>query len=1248
MKEVNAVRRRLKQIKVIRGLAVFLGISLPVWALSIITVDHWNYTEPILTLSRIVSLVIFFSLFALFLLRPLFEQINEQKVARYIEERHPELNDRLVSVVEFGQNKTRDDFSNPFFPLLLRDTLESCQTIKRRSLFCRNASWLRASMAGLLIFGFVVTLSFGPSYFRYATFKLYMPWWLEKSPPLYSIHVKPGTVELSKGSELLVTASLIGLDRSDVYLFSRHDYSPDWDKRRMEPERGSNTFRFLFLDVNEDLRYYVESGTIRSEEFAITTIEQSRVQQIDVTYHYPAFTGIPERTDEDAVEITGIRGTKVTLTIHLSRDLSGGRILLQEGTTLPLAKHGPHHLEGSFKLSKDSSYRIQLLDSGRNFVTASHEYPIKVQDDQPPFVSFQKPGRDTKVTLLEEVVTEVKASDDFGIRSLTLHFSINGGKENVVPLFEDTSSSVHVPADPGAEEPVDLSKVLVSPGIKSSRSLAATHTFFLEDFKLEPGDLISYFATASDVRSLTTSDIYFLEVRPFGKQYSQSQVSRGLEDEGSAADTVLSIRQKEILAATWRLIRDRKTFREEEYENNLKIVTAQQYKLQQQTQTLSERIQRRALTVRDKDIQKLSENLIKAIAAMAPAGKFLSAGNPAEAVSPEQISLQNLLRAEAYYKQIQVAYEKMPGPQGESLGAQELESLFELELDKLKNQFETQQQGSNLNKNELDEALQRLKELARRQQKVLENKKRQLRAQLSPSVNRMGSDFQAIEQESQKLARQLERLSREMQDPALDYASSQMRQALQDLRASEGSIPRQDSENRGVQALSRMNEVEQLLERKLNANLAEEVRRLENSAKNLRRRQELFQQGLDSLERQSTTMPPDSSFSGRNIPGEHFSQEKQRILQAKDELAQSTARMEQDLRGTARKASHENKLLSEKLQAAATFIRESRLEESVRQGGRLISRELFEMAQQTEKQNLSTIKALQNRVELAEKSLPLYREKSRMNRLSEALNRTDDLVAGLESLSRRVSEMQQASPRKATAPLQVSMIKGDKTPESISQPGLDQSKPGEPAEKLPMAQIPEGGKSSPMTSSPSQDSNFVNRNGLSGERAKPNGHETQLSRAESRLNALGVTDSKPYGNNLNDDAAVNFGDNQLPPPLRLGDDTLKQLAREIAIRIQEAQDLSKHLQGEEALAHQVRNIIDRLHQMRILKFTSDAKELDKLNTSVIDGLHGLELQLSRELQMLLMQDSYQFSKDDDVPPPYRTPVEEYYKALSKK
>ena len=74
------------------------------------------------------------------------------------------------------------------------------------------------------------------------------------------------------------------------------------------------------------------------------------------------------------------------------------------------------------------------------------------------------------------------------------------------------------------------------------------------------------------------------------------------------------------------------------------------------------------------------------------------------------------MRSEAYFRKIQVAFgNNAGGPGGAATGAQELENLFELELDKLKNQYETQQQRNSMQaENQADEALQKLKELAQR------------------------------------------------------------------------------------------------------------------------------------------------------------------------------------------------------------------------------------------------------------------------------------------------------------------------------------------------------------------------------------------------------------------------------------------------------------------------------------------------------------------------------------------------------
>ena len=80
-------------------------------------------------------------------------------------------------------------------------------------------------------------------------------------------------------------------------------------------------------------------------------------------------------------------------------------------------------------------------------------------------------------------------------------YSVNGGAEKTVHLFG---------------------------GSKSLPEVTASHTIYLEELGLKPGDFVSYYAKASDNDATdgsqtTTSDIYFVQIRPFKKDYKPAQ-----------------------------------------------------------------------------------------------------------------------------------------------------------------------------------------------------------------------------------------------------------------------------------------------------------------------------------------------------------------------------------------------------------------------------------------------------------------------------------------------------------------------------------------------------------------------------------------------------------------------------------------------------------------------------------------------------------------------------------------------------
>ena len=173
----------------------------------------------------------------------------------------------------------------------------------------------------------------------------------------------------------------------------------------------------------------------------------------------------------------------------------------------------------------------------------------------PPTVSFAKPGRDTSVSAIEEVFVEAQAEDDFGVRDLDLVYSVNGGPEKTVKLFGGRSRLPEV---------------------------TAGHTFFLEEFGVQPGDSVSYYAQALDSAApgqRAMSDLYFLRIRPFRRDFRQAPSmggGGGMGGAGGAQVEALSEQQRQIISATFNVQRDRRKLTPAKLRENSTVVSLSQ------------------------------------------------------------------------------------------------------------------------------------------------------------------------------------------------------------------------------------------------------------------------------------------------------------------------------------------------------------------------------------------------------------------------------------------------------------------------------------------------------------------------------------------------------------------------------------------------------------------------------------------------------------------------------------------------
>ena len=958
---IRKVRRKLQLERIAKGLAILivfllLGSFLSTWLLS-----QNNFSDASIWWLRIVGILISLGICGFYIFHPVWSPPSKKQVARFMEERYPQLQERVSTAIELEENPS-------LIPAELRRMIDSdagkqLQKISQPRFYYpqRSLTSLVALVLSLAVFGFLFLA--GPDVYPYSLDKL-LGLFDDSKPPLYSIDVTPGNVTVGKRADQEIRAALHGFDSDRVQLVVRYENQPQWEETTMHPDPRGDEFVFIFFDIRDPIEYYVTADGIQSELFRIEVSEIPRVEELSIVLHFPGYTGLSDLTLDDG-DIRALVGTEATLTIKTDQPVQGGHIKLENGPEMLLESIGPRELTGMLKISVDDYYRIHLEDQEGFLNPASDEYFIEALEDQPPIISFSRPGRDRKVSNIEEVFAEIKVEDDYGVNQLALRFSLNG--------------------EPDQEAALDYPR--------GSTSFSTPHTFYLEEFDLQPGDFVSYWAEARDAVTTGTTDIYFLEVQPFDREYYQSQQGGMPGGGGAGNDMMLARRQKDIIAATFKLERDKDRQAQAEREENSQTLALVQQRLQDEAQTIVDRMDRRAGAIQDPRFKEMTKHLQQAITHMEPAHLFLNELKTQEALPEEQKAFQQLLRAEALFNEIQVSFGQNQGGGGAS--AEDLADLVDLELDRTKNQYETLQQNRELNSEQtLDEALEKLKELARRQEQMVERHRQGARQ--GSSGSRMSQ--QELIDEAERVARQLERLSRQKQDPELQDISRSLRQAVRDMRRAQSSgQDSQEAQMRAQQALERLREAQSGLGQQRQQQVMKDLQQLKEQSQNLVQEQKDVLDKIDDLGPNAT--------EGRLTP--ELIQQFRNILGQKADLQEDLHRLEGQLHQSARQMESRQEQAARKLKQAALEIRDQRIPEKMMDGSDLLARRWVDMAEEREEGVLGNLEELAENIREAEQALGPANEPSPQEKLRQALNQVGSLVENLESLEDRASGQQQ-------------------------------------------------------------------------------------------------------------------------------------------------------------------------------------------------------------------------------------------------
>ena len=457
-------------------------------------------------------------------------------------------------------------------------------------------------------------------------------------------------------------------------------------------------------------------------------------------------------------------------------------------------------------------------------------------------------------------------------------------------------------------------------------------------------------------------------------------------------DNALSLRQRQIVAATFKLMRDKKDFEAKQYDENLTTVGLMQGRLREQVGTLIARMQNR---LRGEDeFQKIVEDLMAAIEEMKPAEEQLEREEPAGSAAARAARAGSPAARR--------------GPLPRRAGRLPAAAACRASSSRWPRTSPTSSSSSSTScttstrRSSAASARRRSRRSTRRcsgsrswraARSRRTSGQRKLPAQMGMSGAAGQNQRQLIEQ-TEELARKLERLARERSRPDLAQTARRLQQAADSMRRA--SANRSSGEiAQGTEALEQLREARRLLER--NKEFADVVR---DGRPQPSRRAGAAHAGAHhpgSGRARVAGREGSAGSGGEQTRGGGRSAEAEekitKLLGEKDQLEKEVGALESQIDRVARQARGAEKDAARSLSEAAESIRENQVKEKIRYSKGVVRGRSPEYAKKFEEEIGRDLEEMAESLGEAKRSLGGSQE----DKAEQALQGARDLVRRLES-----------------------------------------------------------------------------------------------------------------------------------------------------------------------------------------------------------------------------------------------------------
>lgn len=876
------------------------------------------------------------------------------------------------------------------------------------------------------------------------------------SPTSFTATLTPGDAEVERNSRVIIEARFAGAVPADATLVTTDLDGTERDRQPMRLTVDGKVFGGMIAKADRHTRYHVEFAGEKSAPHTLTVFDYPALVRSDVIVTPPDYTKLPAKETKNTQKVTALEGSKIAWKIKVNKPLiptsdagtparsgnpfdtaplaktsttpalqhsstaspfephlTAAELFGEDKTIIPLtpSAEDPTLLEAVLTATTSQKYRLHLVDEADRGNKNPPWFTVTVQSNQLAKIEVVFPKRDIQVSSLQELPVEAKISDDLSVVKSGAVFSINGNEKEV--------AFTHAPTEPRKKQDVRAELLLEKEGA-------------------QPRQLVSYYIWAEDTgpkgevrRSM--SDMFFAEVRHFEDIFREAEAPPPEPGQPKPKAQKLIELQKQVVNATWKLIRDANGGRPmESVAPDASVVQQSQGIAMEQTKEAMEEVE-------DAEMKTFLTEAWKSMKdATVPLGQAAEEKKRSplnQALTFEQSALEWLHRAQS--REHQVMRQNSPPMAGAPQEANK-NQVMDLELKQKEQRYEEEKAASEEQTAEQQENLQvlnRLKELARRQEALAE-KMKELQNQLAQAKSEsekqeLENQLKRLQAEQEQLLRDLDDLKDRMEKPENAQQMAEAKEQLEKTREQVSDAVDQlkqekltDATNAATRAQRELEQMQEDFRQKTSKKFAEEMKQIRQQAQQAAEAQKKISESLENQK------PADSDLA----------QSLQNQSQARQmaEQQENVEKLLNNMRQLSEQAEQSEPLLHKNLYDAVRKAQTNGLEENLQEARDQLRYGSAAEAKDAERKAANAIDELQKGVEKAAESVL----GSESEALRVAKNELDKLIKEAEA---------QAAGQEGSKPSDKSdkSDPSDKTAENTNKP--DEAPDGQGKPQAPKA-----------------------------------------------------------------------------------------------------------------------------------------------------------------------------------------------------